>query len=277
MESTVALESVRFLRKDPAKLPMVLSLYAASIAGFDAGELTRAAYFFIRHLDDALDGEIPLDVIKSHGYPDPRAYAEALRDQAFGLTDLGPSRIARLGRRAITGLSERVKYGEDTTSLNSDIIDELIFDYERRLSRESVSAERLSQYYGLFNAFLDITFIALGRKTRTSQFPDFGPSQGRLYSIRDLGKDWDLGIVNVPEDVLQAAEIATTDPYRALAGSPITQDWAREEVEAGRRGMISTLDSLKHVDERIPRLLVSGLAKGAMKGPFPILGNKLTE
>lgn len=60
VEGIIASEAHRFIQKDPSKLKLVAGLYALSGVNLELGKVARASYFFIRHLDDLLDGEMEI-------------------------------------------------------------------------------------------------------------------------------------------------------------------------------------------------------------------------
>ena len=266
IEYSIASEARRFIKKDPSKFPLVASLYTSSIAVPGSGRLARATYFFIRHLDDVLDGEmsslhVPEEVIKN-----PVDYARNLQQQILGNIHFDKTPIANMGHYAITGLQQRAHPDEDPRFLLSGIIDGMIFDNERRTQRKVSSRDELMGYYALFNDFMDVSLMGLGENERTSSFPIFGFSQGRLYSVRDIRKDWALGIVNIPSDVMNEAGISPIIPIDNVVGNPLVQSWIRTEIQDGVQGMREALDILDTLkDARPTRMMVRGLAKGAMK------------
>lgn len=151
----------------------------------------------------------------------------------------------------------------------ASIIDGMMMDQERRPTRASVPHEKLVNYASLFfDNFVDVTLIALGSDVRSAQVPNFGSSQFGLYSIRDLKKDWGLGIINVPQETLDAAGLSTTAPYETVIENEVFTSWYQSEKATGIQGMNDTLDRLRDMKDPYARIMLRGLAKGAMKGPF---------
>ncbi len=266
VESSIASEARRFIKKDPSKLPLVAGLYAASIAAPGSGRLTRATYFFIRHLDDVLDGEMRPSYVSDEATNNPIDYARDLQQQILGNAHFDTTPIANMGRYAVTGLQKRARPNEDPRLLLSGIIEGMIFDNERRMQRKISSRDELMGYYALFNDFMDVTLMGLGEHERTSSFPMFGPSQGRLYSVRDIRKDWALGIINIPSDVINESDVSPITPIDDVTSDHSVQSWMKTEIQEGTQGMRETLDILDTLpDARPTKMMVRGLAKGAMK------------
>lgn len=266
VEFSIASEAKRFIKKDPSKLPLVASLYASSIAVPSSGRLARATYFFIRHLDDVLDGEMSSSHIPEEAISNPVDYARDLQQQILGNTHFDKTPIANMGRYAITGLQKQAHPDEDPRFLLSGIINGMIFDNERRMQRKASSRDELMGYYALFNDFMDVALMGLGEDERTSSFPMFGFSQGRLYSVRDIRKDWALGIVNIPSDVMNESGVSPIMPIDDVVSNPSMQSWMNTEIQDGIQGMSETLDILKTLKGARPtKTMVGGLAKGAMK------------
>lgn len=269
-------ETVRFSQKDPSKIPLVLSLCLASVVRPGSGKLTRATYFTIRHLDDVLDGEMKPGKAPALATEDSVAYTTSIKNQLLGLELFDNTRISAIGRYAISGLIRRAQPSEDPRALMANIIDGMMMDQERRSTRAAVPHKKLVAYSSLFNNFVDVTLIALGSDVRSGQFPNFGPSQFGLYSLRDLKKDWELGIINVPQEVLDAASLDTTASYETVIENETVEPWYRSERAAGILGMNDTLDRLRTIKDPVAKIMIGGLAKGATKGPFLRFGEDKT-
>ena len=57
VEYLVAKEAMKLLARDPSKyIRGVSGLYLLSSKGLELGRVARASYFFVRHVDDLLDG-----------------------------------------------------------------------------------------------------------------------------------------------------------------------------------------------------------------------------
>ena len=69
VERENAREALRLVRKEtPQHVSLVLGLYALSCKERELGKVARTSYFFMRHMDDALDGDMHLGT-------DPLPYA----------------------------------------------------------------------------------------------------------------------------------------------------------------------------------------------------------
>ncbi len=234
-------EANRFLRKDHTKKTLVAFLGATSIVRPGKGAFIRSVYYFFRGIDDLLDGEYEGERITS----DPRGYADDIKSQVINNGTVQPKdRITRLGNYAVPRLLKFADKDDDVCGSISDLIDEMVFDYDRRQTRAVSNAGRLKQNYAVgLGGSLDLLFVGLGSAIRTRDIALFPIAQGQLYAARDLEKDWRLGIINVPSEVLMGqADMTPKVPYAQLMANPSIVGWLHDEVT---RGMINMEKSLE--------------------------------
>lgn len=230
-------ESVRFWRKDLTKATLIGFLGATSLVRPKRGTLIRSVYYFFRGLDDMLDGEYEGSILTS----DPKGYAEDIKQQVIQTGTIRPvDRITRLGNYAVPRLLKFARKDDDVSSSVTMIMDELMFDYDRRQTRAVSSADRLKQNYmnGL-NESLNLLFIGLNSPIRSRDIGLYAFAQGRLYSARDFEKDWRLGIINIPGHELERLHMTSAASYEQL--QPLVKTWLQDEVEQGVNDMKKSL------------------------------------
>lgn len=259
LESTIAHEALRFVRKDPSKLKLVLGLYALSAKDHELGKVTRASYFFVRHLDDLLDGE--MEIVQ-----DPLEYALDLRDQIETHRIRQNSKIARLGGFAIESLEKRSRPEDNPRGDFVRAIDALIFDYHRRLDRRVLSSEQLQTYYSeVLDPGLNLMLIGFDSSMRANDIPAFSPNLGRLYSLRDLEKDWELGFINIPKSVLQTASLTSHSSFEQVSHNEIINHWTGYEKEAASQNLFDFGQQINTLEEPFTRKVLDGLVNQAVK------------
>src|SRR3989344_5351580 len=106
-EFVAAKEAAILLKRDFNKYKRgVAGLYLLSTYGIETGSTFRSAYYFVRHVDDVLDGDRQVS-------SDPLAYVQDLRFQVeTGNFASGPT-IATLAKDAIGHLEKRKKCPDD--------------------------------------------------------------------------------------------------------------------------------------------------------------------
>lgn len=240
VESDSLHEAKRFWQKDPSKKTLIAFLGATSLIRPGKGTLIRSLYYFVRGIDDLLDGEYVGDPITA----DPKGYAEDIKYQIVKNGTVQPNdRLTRLGNYAVPRIFRLASKNDNVGVSISTLIDEMVFDYDRRQNRAVSNAIRLKQNYtGGLDESLNLLFVALGSSIRSRDIGAYSFAQGRLYAARDLEKDWGLGIINVPSEVLIGrAKLTSEVPYSELIAEPLIETWLQGEITQGVDDMKKSL------------------------------------
>lgn len=257
VERIVASEARRFIQKDPSKLKLVAGLYALSGAGLELGKVARASYFFVRHLDDLLDGEI-------QGEADPIGFAEDLRDQITTRQFRASPRIGRLAAYALPALERRGRPDDNPAGDFIQVIDAMMFDHQRAKNRQTLTAEELKKYYyNVLDPGTNLMLIGFCSDLRIRDIPSFSPNLGRLYSVRDIEKDWELGFVNIPSEILVDASLDRTASIGEMTRSPDIQAWFNDEV-ADASANLHAIRSDLPTNERLTSTVMNGFISQAV-------------
>lgn len=260
IERATGTEALRFVRKDKAKLKVVLGLYALSLKDRETGKVARASYFFLRHLDDLLDGEV------AGVTNDPVSYADSYRSQIETREFDPDSRIAKLAQFALMVLERKAKPTDNPSGEFIRVIDAMTIDYERRQERCALSSDALlSQYSNTLDPSFNLLLIGMDSDVRAEDAPTLSPSLSRLYSVRDIAKDWQQGIINVPRETLTAAELTTQATYEQLKAAPIINEWVEQEVNEASANLTTVQQQLTQLPERLTRRILNGLTNSALK------------
>ncbi len=259
IERTIGKEAVRFIKKDPSKLKLVAGLYALSFLDPRAGKLARAQYFFLRHMDDLLDGEMEVG-------GNPIDYAMKLRDQIeTGRFDPNLP-IAQLVTYALPILERRAREDDDPREEFKKEIDGLMDDYFRRTKRKTSTQEELEEVYrATFDPALNLFLIGFRSQLRAVDIPDYSSSLGRLYSVRDLDKDWALGIFNIPIEILEKAGLSSFSSFGEIQSNKTVLDWLQEEINEGKKGLAVARRRIENSREPLTRRVLGGLLHSAQK------------
>lgn len=260
VERLAATEAARLLMHEPKKyVGLVVGLYLLSLKDYEVGKVTRANYLFLRHIDDFLD--------ESQERTDSKLqYVLNLRDQVETRNFNGNPKIAELAKYSIEVLERKARPSDNPRRDFLNVIDAMIFDYKRAGERLVLSEEELGNYYrGTFFPVVNLTLIGLGSQFRASDVPTLSYGQGKVFSVRDLKEDWQRGVINIPKEILQQAQLDQNSPISQITKNATTKAWLYNELVESRKELIGVKDQLKASGERITPMLCNGVLKTASK------------
>lgn len=219
-----AREAIRLAKKDtPSHVTLVLGLYAASCKERELGKVARSSYFFMRRLDDILDGDLK---IKGN----PLAMALHLRAQIDMDTLANRPGLAEMAKYSIRTLEKRGRKGDNPKADFLEAVDSMIFDYGRSQERLVLTQQELADYYQhTFSPVVNILLIGLKSELRATDMPEIASTQGRLYTLRDIEKDWPRGTINIPAEVLEEAKLTGESKLADVKASAEVKNWAQAE------------------------------------------------
>lgn len=260
IEFKSGLEAARLLKRDPRKyINRVKGLYLLSVADCELGQVARSSYFFLREVDDLLDGD-------RHGVGDPLQYVLDLRSQVATGRFNDDKSISSLAKFSIKTLERKAKQLDNPTKNFLEAIDCMIFDYDRSQQRRTLSESELSNYY--LNAFLpvlNLMLIGLGSNFRAIDLSGLALAQGAVYSTRDLEDDWPRGIINIPSEVLTAASLSSSSDLQRILSSSTINNYLSDQLIKSREDLEKLDQQLKANPEWLTRRMVKGLIKPMYK------------
>lgn len=190
IETLAGKEALRLFRRNPRKyFRGVAAPYLISLKDCEVSRVGRAAYFFVRHVDDLLDGDLEISA-------NPLDYALSLRAQIESGIYSDKPEIIGLAKYAISALERKSRSGDNPRQEFLNVMDSIIFDYQRSRERRFLSFEELENYYQrAFFPVVNLMLIGLGSRFRASDIPELSFCQGRVYTVRDLEDDWRGGLL----------------------------------------------------------------------------------
>lgn len=250
-------ESFDLIKRDPKKhLGKVLGLWMMPVM-FRGGGIIRDSYFFMRHVDDVLDGDDM--TIKN-----PNEYVEKIRmdleedklDISIPIETLAFKSIERLERK-----KRMVTDNPRTFFLNG--IDGMFIDFNRVRNRELVNNSSLKgSFIKSFGPHFDISLMAIESGLRSSDITTFLYAQGFAYSIQDLKIDWERGLFNVPLEVLNQAGLSGGANFSEVNTSSIIKEWIADESSKIRFDLDIFLKNIGSCEkEKSANLLIGGLSR----------------
>ncbi len=256
VERENAREAFRLIRKEPpGQFGLVLGLYALSCKERELGKVARSSYFFMRHMDDLLDGDMKTGV-------NPLPYALEVRRQIETDDFPGTPSISTLADYSIRTLNSRSREGDNPRKDFLTEIDSIIFDHERSKERRVLAEVELDEYYWrTFSPVVNILLIGLKSQLRAKDIPALSISQGRLYTIRDLGTDWQRGIINIPQEVLNTAGLNRNSSIEQLRQNQLLQDWFRKQAAISKEELIPLQKQIKETGEGLTLAICNHLIR----------------
>ncbi len=263
-EITIFREAIRFTRKDPTKVKLVAGLYALSFLGPEVGHAGRLSYFALRHLDDLLDGE-------HFRVQNPRIYALDIKKQIETDSFDHNDPIAQLVARAVPILELKGENVDNPRSEFSRVIDAMILDHDRRIERRALSEKELLRHHAnSIDPGTNLLLIGMGSSLRTTDIPEFGTALGRAYSLRDIEKDWKLGIINVPQELLDIVGANPNTPLQELMSDEVVQGWMFDEATEVSQQLVRTQQRIDRITEPWSRRVLSTFVSEAANAVNPM-------
>lgn len=194
VERLAATESARLLIHEPRKYAgLVAGLYLLSLKDCDVGNVTRASYLFVRHIDDLLD--------ESKQSDEKLPYVLTLRNEIVSNTFTKNPKISTLVQYSLDILERKARPEDNPRQDFVSVIDAMVFDYNRAGERRVLSKQELENYYhDTFFPVVNIALIGLGSQFRAIDIPELSYGQGRVFTVRDLEEDWQRGVINIPKE-----------------------------------------------------------------------------
>lgn len=237
---------------------LVAGLYAFSLFGLENGRVMRASYLPVRLVDDLLDGDARFD-------GDPLPYVLELKENIKN-NSLTKTAVEKQLKYAIDSLEQRAKGEDDPRSEFVRSIDSIIFDYYRAKERRVLTGAEIEDYYRMaFDPVINITLMATRSSIRSKDIPALSYGQGRVYSIRDLGTDWQRGIRNISKKVLDEGGLSYTSSVDEVLDNLTVKSWARVNLEQTKPDLIKTQSFLKSLNEKQTFLICNSLISPMLK------------
>lgn len=248
-------QSVDLIKRNPQKYSkMVLGLHLTPL--IMGNTCCRDAYFFMRHVDDVLDGD--LDIGRN-----PLEYVGEIRKDIADINEVHIHNIGILAKRSLNFLEKRKKETDNPRQEFLNGIDVMIQDNKRMSSKQVLNYLELINYHNnSFDPYFNILFMCMNSGIRSSDINAFSYSQGFSYAIRDLEADWQKGLINIPEEVLRQANLLVDTDSREVKSNLIVRDWISEESSRTKSVLIQSLEDIsKKENEKRAIFLINGLSK----------------
>jgi fatty acid desaturase/membrane-associated phospholipid phosphatase len=221
-----------FGRRHPRYWLVALGLLRDSVPRLRASRVLRTGFCFLQQVDDLLDGDRPsahepLDVVDE--------VVQAIVSGRYGSDDL-----MRLAEAFVSDM--RAVGGTQAIAIVLSLID--VMQRDRRRSRDHAiwTGQELREHHrATFGRSIDLMLIARRSSLRAADVPELIDALGWCSTMRDLQEDIAAGLVNVPQDVVNAARIEDMQSMKhdELVATAAVRAW----IESERRHAITLLDA----------------------------------
>lgn len=259
VERLAATEATRLMVREPRKyVSLVAGLYLLSLKDCEVGNVTRASYLFVRHIDDLLD--------ESKQSDEKLPYVLTLRNEIVSNTFTENPKISTLVQYSLNILERKARPEDNPRQDFVSVIDAMIFDYKRAGDRRVLSKQELENYYhDTFFPLVNLALIGLESQFRANDIPALSYGQGRVFSVRDLEEDWQRGVINIPKETLDEAQLTQHSSIEEVNRNPIITDWLRSELSESKPQLLAVKAKLKASGEKITPMLCNGVIKTASR------------
>lgn len=244
VETICLKEAIHLVKRSVKYWHLVGKVYLESLRDPHSAKVFRAAYFFCRHIDDVLDGDRTVT-------SDPENYVYDILD-AMKKGSQGPP-IVDLYRFAIGPIKKMAHETDDPESYFVRVVeDAMLFDFKRAKERRVLTREQLERYYDdTFTPVTNIALIIAGSSLRTGYMPEIVTTQGHIFTVRDLKKDLEQGIINIPLEELERAEMnADSVNYGNVRRNSTLVSWLDNEIRTYRGELQSLRGKLSDAGSR---------------------------
>lgn len=248
------IEAAKLLGRDHKKyMDGMMGLYSLSFFDWELGKAARYSYFFLRHLDEILDSGNPNSerVIN---------YALSIQEQVLGIRSYPKHPLNKIADQAISLLEDRATSADNPRESFARSIDIMIFDYQRSRKRQVFTSGEIQAYHRLnYSPILDLLYIGLRSNLRSSDIPEYSLAHGRVNSIEDLEEDWGVGIINIPKEILDEANLDNDVSYQQLISSEFVRYWINHELIGSKRDLLSLQRVFSEHPEKLTREFSLGM------------------
>jgi hypothetical protein len=253
-------ESARLVKRDSGKYTkMVLGLWTMPLV-IPGSEDIKDPYFFMRHIDDVMDGDL-----KVNG--DALTYVENIREDILNGSESKKYPIERLAFRSMKILNEKKREGDNPKKDFLDGIDGMIRDHKRGKEKGVLTIDGLREnYVKAFGPHHNISLTAVGSKLRSDNIKTFSYCQGYSYGIRDWSGDWEKGLINIPGEVLNQASLWVNSDIVEVKSSQIIKEWIGDESSKSRIDLNNFFKDISGLEgEKSANLLFNSLGKRVVR------------
>lgn len=215
-----------FIRRHHRYLVIALFLYGHSLFRWRRTRVLRSGFCLLQAIDDLLDGD---RVSEREPITVARDIVMQMRTGEFAA-----DRLALLADALTEDLRALQTEVDDPLAEAIALIQHMCIDRERVEQGLIFDKGQLRRHHRkTFEHSLNLLLIASGARTRAKDVPELIEAFGWCSTVRDLDEDLGHGLVNVPSDVVAAAEAegATPSSVSEFSATEAVRSWFGAELE----------------------------------------------
>lgn len=223
MELYAAGEFVRFTMRHRRYFTTAFFLYLYSFKSLKYAHFLRIGFAVLQHLDDVLDGDRKVG-------EDPLQYVKRLvkREPTSKTTKSQHLRMQRLMSYfydILVWCSSPIHHTNEDFTL---LLDSLILDYDRRANRLVFPAAKLhAHHYQTFFHSVNLCLAMSGSSKTAKDEEELVLAFIWCSPIRDIEADYEIGLINIPEEVVLTAKREKEDLFYSSA----YKNWEIQEFD----------------------------------------------
>ena len=227
MEFYAAWEFLLFTKRHRRYFSTAVLLYLYSFKSLRHAHFLRIGFAVLQHLDDVLDGDRKIDENALH-YVERMTNKKAVPEKE----KKGHYRIQRLISCFFAILD---KCTTTTHHPNDDflmLLDALKFDLKRRENKLVLPAAELrAHHHQTFYHSVNLLLALAGSSKRANEEEELVEALCWCSPMRDIKDDYDIGLINVPSEVITKAEQGEKD----LFSSQVYSKWKMQEFDQAQK------------------------------------------
>jgi phytoene/squalene synthetase len=238
-------ECLSFARRHRRYLGIFLIIYGRSLIRWRKMRAARVGYAFLQLFDDYMDGDRKWD-----GSLD--ALAARVQEEWNAGVFAGDIPLSQLGEEFWKELEATPEGRTDVYAL----LQAMHFDSQRRLQPLLLDEQTLHAHlHRTFYHSVDILLVVSGFQTRAREVPGLVKALAWCSVVRDFEDDVRAGIVNVPQNVVEAvrARVGEGGPVANITmQTPEVATWLKEEREKVKEHLAQSRANLAEVAAKEP-------------------------
>ncbi len=175
------------------------------------------------------------------------------------------TRVGKLTQYVMYQLEKKQLPDEDAKRYFGDWLEATIDNHERTKEREIRSTSELEAIYDKEGRETDVQLVLAGTDLRTRCVSDdFRKNLGQLEALKNIIPNWEKGKIDVPREVLEAADLDPVAPVDELKSNQSVFEWKRDTVadtlKEVRQGVYGLEHDKKHVGTKASKKFLARCA-----------------
>lgn len=220
-EWTALKEFYHFSKRNIRYFRIAVFLYLPAFVAFKKLRYFRFGFSLLQHIDDVMDGDRKID-------GDPLELIKNIKHQ-LKTEQFEPNRTGILAAVLFKSIRNSSIDKEEMKHAIISLIEIMEFDYKRRRDRLILNEAELEKVLsGTFFHSINLAMILWQSELRAKDAEWLIKCFNWCTVIRDFKDDLDLGIINIPEEIMKAGNLKKDDDSISIIKEDNVQKWMYE-------------------------------------------------